>query len=38
MSQLEGFIILGKENKVCMIDRYISGLKQTFRTWNKHFD
>ncbi|KAA0026154.1 gag/pol protein [Cucumis melo var. makuwa] len=38
MSQPEGFITQGQEQKVCNLNRFIYGLKQTSRSWNIRFD
>ncbi|KAL0457645.1 UNVERIFIED_CONTAM: hypothetical protein Slati_0391700 [Sesamum latifolium] len=38
MDQPEGFTSVGKEQKVCRLQRFIYGLKQGFRSWNKHCD
>jgi hypothetical protein len=32
-----GFIIPGRENEVCRLNKCIYGLKQASRVWNKHF-
>ncbi|KAL0427497.1 UNVERIFIED_CONTAM: Retrovirus-related Pol polyprotein from transposon RE2 [Sesamum latifolium] len=38
MDQLEGFTVVGEEQKVCHLQRSIYGLKQAFRSWNIRFD
>ena len=36
--QLEGFITLGQEQKVCKLNRSIYGMKEAYRSWNIRFD
>ncbi|KAA0066544.1 gag/pol protein [Cucumis melo var. makuwa] len=38
ISQPEGFITQGQEQKVCNLNRSIYGLKQSSRSWNIRFD
>ena len=38
MSQPEGFIVQGQEQKVYRLLKYLCGLKQTSRSWNIKFD
>ena len=38
MQQLEGFIIQGKEDHVCLLKKLLYGLKQSPRQWYKRFD
>ena len=34
MSQLIGFVVKGKENNVCKLNKAIYGLKESGRQWN----
>ncbi|KAL0458342.1 UNVERIFIED_CONTAM: hypothetical protein Slati_0461400 [Sesamum latifolium] len=38
MDQLEGFTVVGEEQKVCRLQRSICDLKQAFQRWNIRFD
>ena len=38
MHQPKGFIILGKEYRVCLLKKFFYGLKQSPRQWYKRFD
>ena len=38
MEQLEGFIVLGQEKKVCRLIKSLYGLKQAPKQWNEKFD
>ncbi|KAL0282781.1 UNVERIFIED_CONTAM: Retrovirus-related Pol polyprotein from transposon RE1 [Sesamum angustifolium] len=37
MDQLEGFTVVGEEQKVCHLQRSIYGLRQASQSWNIHF-
>ena len=38
MEQLEGFVVPGKENKVCKLIKSLYGLKQAPKQWHVKFD
>ncbi|PHU24885.1 hypothetical protein BC332_03217 [Capsicum chinense] len=38
MEQPEGFVVLGKENKVCKLIKSLYGLKQAPKQWHAKFD
>ena len=38
MQQTEGFVVLGKEDHVCMLKKPLYELKQSPRQWYKRFD
>ena len=38
MLQPEGYIIPGKEHKVCKLNKSLYGLKQAPKQWNEKFD
>jgi hypothetical protein len=38
MCQLEGLVVLGSENKICLFHKSQYGLKQISEEWNKSFN
>ena len=38
MEQPEGFVVLGKKNKVCKLVKSLYGLKQAPKQWHAKFD
>lgn len=38
MQEPEGYVLKGKEHRVCLLKRSLYGLKQSPRQWNKRFD
>ncbi|GJW65330.1 zinc finger, CCHC-type containing protein [Tanacetum coccineum] len=38
MKQLEGFVMLGNEHKVCKLVKWLYGLKQAPKQWHQKFD
>ena len=38
MNQPDGFVVSGKENCVCLLQKSLYGLKQAPRQWYKRFD
>jgi ATP-binding cassette subfamily B (MDR/TAP) protein 1 len=38
MKQLEGFVVKGKKEFVCKINKPLYALKQSPRMWNQNFD
>jgi len=38
MGQLEGFVVVGQENKIYKLNKTLYGLKQTPRVWYDKID
>ena len=38
MQQPEGFVVSSKEDCVCLLKKFLYGLKQSLRQWYKRFD
>ena len=38
MTQPEGFVVPGQEDKVCKLKKSLYGLKQALKQWNEKFN